>query len=672
MKLNQMRTLFDVKNYIYHILLIFLTLHIPLHSQQKKSEELFSIDVDQQKSVIIQDVSKARTLLDQNKLQDSRSIIGLLDHKLSKIRANLDPSDSKNLENNINNLKNMMSSKVDSLVNRNLEILRNAGIDPAVQFLQYDMRIHGVPEDKLAIVDKAIMDEVPRLKRAQEKNMIERTLIALKNDLPIDPSIDAYILSTARRMHKLKKDSIAAIENARLQKEQMEKARQEKILREQEERKQKEEAKRLAKEQKEARKKKLEEEKIASEKAEKERKEQERLAKIEQAERQRLEKIRADSLKAIRDEEERVARIEKEKEMKNRLENERQKAEQSRLEKNRQDSINALREAEERRITEQNRMRDKENLEREKQARLQKEKNERDEKLRREQEERAARELKEQEDQKRLAMEREKQELARIEKNRKDSLENVQRENALRVQREREQEYAKKRESIEQELQRNKQEQERQKELQKKEERIKKEKEREELALQEKRNREKLQESKLANSQNEQSSTSLPAADTDYPTGEQSRKSKSNAYMQKISNNEQQAQDYIVRIYSLLEQNPQAATEDFKRYRDFIAQYVGSEVFLVLEQSVMQSIVDQENMQTQDSDSPNNSDTRSESEKLISRIESYINQNKIETANAEFNRLKKKLKVYLTKNEYNNLEQKVKNAYKYYKQINKG
>ena len=252
------------KGYLSTIIPVCVFLLIPAVTMKitAQDQDIFTVDPKELRNEFEKDFSRASDLLSVNKFQDLRSVIGLIEHRLSKGKKAISKDEALQVQGRIDKVKSQMNAKVDSLVNRNLEILRVQGVDPAVAFLQREMRMYGVPEEKLNVVDNAIMTEAPKIKAAQEKEALTKVLAALESGGMPDPGTDPYILSTARRIYKVRQDSIRAIEEIRLQKEQAEQMRVEKIKREQEEKARKEEEKRQSKVRKEEEKKRIEQEKI--------------------------------------------------------------------------------------------------------------------------------------------------------------------------------------------------------------------------------------------------------------------------------------------------------------------------------------------------------------------------------------------------------------------------
>jgi hypothetical protein len=144
-------------------------------------------------------------------------------------------------------------------------------------------------------------------------------------------------------------------------------------------------------------------------------------------------------------------------------------------------------------------------------------------------------------------------------------------------------------------------------------------------------------------------------------------------YLNSLKSNQHGAQEKVMEIYGLLENHQGLeALEKFKQNRGFIATHVDPQVFTILEQTIMQSVMESKSMDSSKHSEIANKDnapfhgqseTAPEQEHLI-RINGFIRDNKVEAAYAEFKRSEKKLKKYMSKDEFKQFKKMVENAYK--------
>lgn len=265
-------------------------------------EKLFAVDVNKQKAALEKDFTQADEFLNQTKLQNVRSQVELLQHKLKQMTPSLSKEEVVSYQKKIDNVVTRISAKEDSLIKVTMNILNSKGVDMALGFLQNDLRMFGVSEKKTSAAEKTILEEAPKIQQALERQAIDRAVKALQSGQPLDPDMDPYIIKTAERIIKAHTDSIAAIENAKARKELEEKQRQERIQREKEDKEKKLEEEKAAKIKQEEEKKRLAEQEIERKKTEAEEKEKQRLARIDEERQKKLqaqeEKSRKDSLAA--------------------------------------------------------------------------------------------------------------------------------------------------------------------------------------------------------------------------------------------------------------------------------------------------------------------------------------------------------------------------------------
>jgi hypothetical protein len=222
---------------------------------------LFTVDVNQQKANIEKEFAKIDEWLPASKLQDIRSTLELIDHKIDRLRKDLSKDDIASYQTRTDKIKKTVTVKEDSLVTETDKILHSRGPDAALDFMQNDLRAHGMSESKISGVEKKILEEAPAIKQAQEHEAISRTINIFESGKMPDSSVDPYIVKTAELIMKARADSVKRVEDAQKRKEieaqeKIERARMEKELKEKEKedalivkQKEEDEKKRLAEEQ---------------------------------------------------------------------------------------------------------------------------------------------------------------------------------------------------------------------------------------------------------------------------------------------------------------------------------------------------------------------------------------------------------------------------------------
>jgi hypothetical protein len=760
--------LIHLENYLPGGLFVFVS------CEAAESSELFTVDVGQQKANLEKEFAKIEDWIPLAKLHEVRNTTDLIEHKVERLRKNLTREETGSYQSRIDKIRKIIAAKEDSLVNITMGILNSQGVDASLQFMQNDLREHGVEESKINAVEKKILEEAPVIKQAQEHDALARTLKILESGNLPDSSIDPYIIKTAERILQARQDSIKRIEDekkriemeekekierARMEKEIKEKERQDELLVKQREeevkqkRAEEERQKKLAVLQGKERKDSIENElkvqkrkeelaKESEHRIEEARKERENAAHAEEKRLKPLlaqqEKVRQDSIKADKKEKERLAKVEEK----------RQKEMLAQQEKVRKDSIKAadkderlarMEEMRQKTLLPQQRKARKDSIEadkkekermarmeehRQNQVRAQQEKDLRDnfeadkkekERLARLEEQRQKQtvtqqekarkdsieaDMKEKERQARLEDLRQKQTFAQQEKARKDSIEadKKEKERLARLEDLRQkQTLAQKEKARKDSLEADRKDQERlakaRDEQQKKliEEQVRAQKD---SLIQLGRMRAEKQEvkkepaPKYAKTGPEVSVQTPKQVPTPSPVITSVQKNPppvvheeqkapagsayAQAYLQKLKDSQKDAQKNVMELYKMLGQGQaKEALEKFKQRRDFIAQYIDVEVFNVLEQSIMQSVMESQPPATS---APAPDAVRkkvSPDQEHIDRINGLLRDNKIEAAYAEFKRSEKQLKIAMPKDDFKLLKTEVESSYKTYKSNNK-
>ena len=655
---------------------------------------LFTVDVNQQKANIEKEFAKIDEWLPASKLQDIRSALELIDHKIDRLRKDMSKDDVASYQTRIDKIKRMVAAKEDSLVAETDKILHSRGPDAALDFMQNDLRAHGMSESKISGVEKKILEEAPAIKQAQEHEAISRTINIFESGKMPDSSVDPYIVKTAELIMKARADSVKRVEDAQKRKEieaqeKIERARMEKELKEKEKedalivkQKEEDEKKRVAQEQiqnkllakqEKARKDSIEAEIKIQKKKEELQRESERRIEAARKEREKSaggipavvsqqtkepavakpEKINTDSIEAVKLEKERLAKAQ----------DQRRKDEALQQEKAKKDSIETAKLEKERLAkTEDQRRKD---------ALLQKEKAKKDSietaKLEKEQ-------LAKTEDQRR------KDAFIQQEKAKRDSIETAKKENdrLAKIEAERQkkaladQEKAHKDSLRQQELLKS-EKQVAQKALEQKPPKVETEPVKQVQATPKVEPKPAVVPVAPSAPVRQAATAPLPAKQT--PQEPPSKYAQD--YLKKLKDSRKEAQNYVMDLYTLLDQKKgKEALDKFKLHREFIGKYVEVQVFNVLEQSIMQMVMETPVETTKDSSAAKGlaldpEKKASPDQERIDLINGLIRDNKIETAYNEFKKSEKQLKTVMPKEDFRQLKSMVENSYKTYKANNK-
>jgi hypothetical protein len=597
-------------------------------------QKLFDVDINKQKATLEKDFRLAEEYLSQTKLQNARSQADLLDHKLTLMKPNLSKEEAASYRAKIDNVISRTGAKEDSLVKAIMDILHTRGVDPALQYLQNEMKMYGVSEKKASAVEKTILDEAPAVQQSMERKAIERTVKALQNNQPLDPDLDPYIIKTAERIIKAHSDSILAVENAKQRKEMEEKMRQERIQKDKEDKEKKLAEEKAAKLKQEEDKKRVVEQAAERKKLEAETKEKQRLAAIEE---ERRKKVLAQQDKAIKDslaeaqklaeqqakqEKERQNKLsvqQKEQERLARVEEDRKKLELAQREKARTDSLAVAQ-----KLSAQQ--------EKERQGKL-------------------SEQQKEQERLARIDEDRKKQELAQREKTQKDSIAKEQALLAAAKKSEKTRQVA----PVAQKLP--------QPQVQPQQQQIPSSPQQKPQVLEQIPAVVPPSQPSIQQRREEVQPASLP------PTISKAAQE----YLKGLRDNQKKAQGQVMDLYDMIDKKQaRQALEKFKQDRSFIAQYVDAQVFNVLEQTIAQSVM---LAPAQSAMEPSGQKDQPKAmlpeQEIIDKINSFMRDNKIEAAYGELKRTEKSLRRFMTREDFRQLKEMVENAYKIRKQAGK-
>jgi hypothetical protein len=656
-----------------------------------ESRDFFKADANKQKTKIEKDLIEADGDIAQNKIQNARSVIDLLEYEFKQVKNNVAQDEAIALRSKIDKVKGAMVAKEDSLVKSSMDILRAQGVDAALQYTKNDLRGLGASETKIEAVEKRILEEAPALQQAKEHEDLARALKALESGQEPDPSTDPYIVRTAQRILQSRADSIKSITDAKARKEMEEKERADRARMEKELKDKKKEEDRLAKlKVEEDKKQKAEEarqkqelarqEKVHRDSLEAQKKQQELQAKLEEDKRKQqlaLEaKAHKDSLDALKKQQDQQARLDdgarrqqeaqqKEKDRLSRAEKELQKQVAGQQEKAHKDSLDAIKKQqdqqvkldEDRRRQEEGKLSEKDRAarveeERQKQVLAQQEEARTDSldalKKQQDQQAKAGEDVRRQQE----AQQKEKERLARAgeerakqvasaqEKARRDSVEATgrQRDQQARLDAERKRQ----------------------------------------LEAQQAKARQDSVAAKKAPLVQEKAAAAPPSraqvtVQPGAPVAKQQEPEISKSaqdYLAGIRDSRKKAQNQVMELYDMLDRKQTAAALDkFKIERKFIGENVDVQVFNTLEQAIMQLAVEMASNPASPQVGASQSAqqtavSESKEQEAIDRINGLIRDNRVEAAYAEFKRMERPLRKYMPAKDFKLMKDMVENAYK--------
>ena len=176
--------------------------------------------------MIQNDIDQANKSLLQNRLAAAREKITSAENRYTEIKNFLPQNESGGLSSLINKASRLLNAKEDSLVNFTISLLHSKGVQAADDHLQKTLKPSGVCREKTAYVDKAILS----INSPEDGRMsAEISELATTQENAQEAGFDA-MLATAKKKAQIKMDSIRAIEEERLRKEQIEKMRRDSII----------------------------------------------------------------------------------------------------------------------------------------------------------------------------------------------------------------------------------------------------------------------------------------------------------------------------------------------------------------------------------------------------------------------------------------------------------
>jgi outer membrane biosynthesis protein TonB len=161
------------------------------------------------------ELADAKSLFQKGKLQDAREALARAQQHMEGLSGTAASTYGSKMQ----KLSASITAFEDSLVKVNLDILRRHGADSAFQYMQDVVWTYGVSKEKLDLIENTILNEAPAVNEAQERDDVAYALKLLESNQPMDPSIDPYIVKTAKmillaRADSLKKEQMAGTEQS--------------------------------------------------------------------------------------------------------------------------------------------------------------------------------------------------------------------------------------------------------------------------------------------------------------------------------------------------------------------------------------------------------------------------------------------------------------------------
>lgn len=202
----------------------YLTIpHSKYNQLEKKLENLTRAQEDL--PLIDSELDAARDALLNNNLTKTRNLMTSIDYRLERIKEVLSPGESSRIRRSFSEISRMFSSKEDSLVNVNIRLLQNEGVQAANEFLQKILKPCGVSREKIAYIDKAILSI-----STPDDPLMKNEIIGVVSD---ESEGNDYgftdIYSSVKQKAQNRMDSLMLVEQKRMQMEEQRRAKEDSI-----------------------------------------------------------------------------------------------------------------------------------------------------------------------------------------------------------------------------------------------------------------------------------------------------------------------------------------------------------------------------------------------------------------------------------------------------------
>ncbi|MBN1308501.1 MAG: hypothetical protein JXA18_11320 [Chitinispirillaceae bacterium] len=197
-------------------------------SAYKRLEERVEglIEAMDAKPLIESGAALANRLLDKRKIAEARRTLDTAENRLSTVKSRLPQREAIAMSSLLNRTVGRLKALEDSLVNVNVGILRSKGVEAADDYLQKVLRSCGVSHEKAASVDRMIIAV-----KTPEAGDAPSEIDGLADEEEEENAVLDDIMRAAKKKAQEKKDSLQAIEDARLMKEGRERNRRDSISR---------------------------------------------------------------------------------------------------------------------------------------------------------------------------------------------------------------------------------------------------------------------------------------------------------------------------------------------------------------------------------------------------------------------------------------------------------
>ena len=198
------------------------------HSKYKQLEDRVEglFGAMETKPLIEAGAASAARLLDKRNISAARRTLDTAENRLSTVKADLPQREAIATASLLKRVNGRLNALEDSLVNVNIAILRSRGVEAADKYLQTVLRPYGVSHDKAASVDRMIISV-----KSPDAGGTPPEIDGLADDDEEESGVLDDIMIAAKKKAQQKKDSLQAIENERLWREQQARNRQDSIAR---------------------------------------------------------------------------------------------------------------------------------------------------------------------------------------------------------------------------------------------------------------------------------------------------------------------------------------------------------------------------------------------------------------------------------------------------------
>lgn len=202
----------------------YLTIPDSKYNQlEKKLENL--IRAQEETPLINSELQAARDAVLKNNLTKTRNLMSSIDCRLDRIKKVLSEGESSKIKRSLSEISRMFSSKEDSLVNVNIRLLQNEGVQAANEFLQNVLKPCGVSREKIAYIDKAILS----ISTSDDPLMKNEIMGVVTDESDGNDYGFTDIYSSVKQKAQNRMDSLMLVEQHRMHMEEQRRAKEDSI-----------------------------------------------------------------------------------------------------------------------------------------------------------------------------------------------------------------------------------------------------------------------------------------------------------------------------------------------------------------------------------------------------------------------------------------------------------